>query len=69
MHIAPLTTVLLLLLPWYIQGTASLNVAVAGSIVMHRFSEWAADSCQGGAEEERHVNDEFSASSVSSPGM
>ncbi|TFJ87495.1 hypothetical protein NSK_000847 [Nannochloropsis salina CCMP1776] len=53
----------------YGQGTASLNVAVAGSIVMHRFSEWAADSCQGGAEEERHVNDEFSASSVSSPGM
>ncbi|EWM30614.1 obp33pep like protein [Nannochloropsis gaditana] len=53
----------------YGQGTASLNVAVAGSIVMHRFSEWAADSCQGGAEEERHVNDEFSASSVSSRGM
>jgi len=37
------------------QGTASLNVAVAGSIVMHRYSVWAAAKRQ----QERQIKEEM----------
>lgn len=39
----------------YGQGTASLNVAVAGSIVMHRYSVWAAAKRQ----QERQIKEEM----------